>query len=293
MIKKPWLRQAFGLIYTRATAMFTPAYLACHALLVPSLYLAAVVLFFFAVGYKKHGYSRYSRADVNTTYALLCFTAALDVFGLFVSEMVHWLLSSSGGASSCENVPGHNLMDSVLWTIRRPRVSMLLLWCYKGGSFVKDKDRLYGKVEDEDKNKNKDDKVEDKDIIINKVDIILNKVSEKDKNKENFDLDLSSYRSLSKRNWILRDDEELKAVRATSTNNIRDSLRDKPFDASVIIWHIATDLCFRVKPPKFFRFRPGPHLMKIRWLVKCAWRQYARRQYPITWRTSSTLGPRC
>ncbi|CAD6268876.1 unnamed protein product [Miscanthus lutarioriparius] len=254
-IMKPWLRQTFGLIYTREAAMFTPAYLACHALLVPSLYVAATVLFFFAVDYKKHGYSRYSRADVNTTYALLCFTAALDVFGMFVSEMVHWLLSSSGGASSCENVPGHNLMDSVLWTIRRPRVSMLLLWCYKGGSFVKDKDRLYGKVEDEDKNKNKDDKVEDKDIIINKVNIILNKVSEKDKNKENFDLDLSSYRSLSKRNWILRD-KDLEVVRGNKYQNIRASLRKKPFDESVLIWHIATDLCFRVKSPDYFRFRP-------------------------------------
>ena len=280
-IMKPWLRQTFGLIYTREAAMFTPAYLACHALLVPSLYVAATVLFFFAVDYKKHGYSRYSRADVNTTYALLCFTAALDVFGMFVSDVMYSLLSSSAGVkkllgpSSCENLPGHNLMDSVLWTIRWPTVSMLLLRCYKGGHFVTDKDRLYVRV----------------------LDIITNNLEDKDKDDEDrdkiFDLDFSSYRSLSKRNWILRDDEELKAVRATSTNNIRDSLRDKPFDASVIIWHIATDLCFRVKPPKFFRFRPGPHLMKIRWLVKCAWRQYARRQYPITWRTSSTLGPRC
>jgi hypothetical protein len=144
-IMKPWLRQAFGLIYTREAVMFTPAYLDYHALLVPSLYVAAVVLFF-AASHKKHGYSRYSRsADVNTTYVLLCFTAALDVFGMFVSEMVQWLLSSSGGASSsCENLPGHNLMDSVLWTIRRPIVSMLLLRCHKGGCFVKDKECLYG-----------------------------------------------------------------------------------------------------------------------------------------------------
>jgi len=47
----------------------------------------------FAASHKKHGYSRCSRVDVNTTYALLCFTVALDVFGMFVSEMVHWLLS--------------------------------------------------------------------------------------------------------------------------------------------------------------------------------------------------------
>ncbi|CAD6268813.1 unnamed protein product [Miscanthus lutarioriparius] len=241
MIMKPWLRQAFGLIYTRATAM----YLACHAMLVPSLYVAATVLFFFAVSYKKHGYSRYSRADVNTTYALLCFTAALDVLGMFVSEVMYSLLSSSSGAkllgaSSCENLPGHNLMDSVLWTIRWPMVSMLLLRCYKGGYFVKDEDRLYVRV----------------------LDSITNKLEDKDKGKI-FDLDLSSYRSLSKRNWILRD-KELKAVSSIKTNNIRDSLRKKPFDASVIIWHIATDLCFRVKSPEYFRFRPPPNEEVVR-----------------------------
>ncbi|XP_066360095.1 uncharacterized protein [Miscanthus floridulus] len=244
-IMKPWVRQAFGLIYTREAAMFTPAYLACHALLVPSLYVAATVLFFFAVDYKKHGYSRYSRADVNTTYALLCFTAALDVLGMFVSEVMYSLLSSSSGAkllgaSSCENLPGHNLMDSVLWTIRWPMVSMLLLRCYKGGYFVKDEDRLYVRV----------------------LDSITNKLEDKDKGKI-FDLDLSSYRSLSKRNWILRD-KELKAVSSIKTNNIRDSLRKKPFDASVIIWHIATDLCFRVKSPEYFRFRPPPNEEVVR-----------------------------
>ncbi|XP_066383650.1 uncharacterized protein [Miscanthus floridulus] len=36
------------------------------------------------------------------------------------------------------------------------------------------------------------------------------------------------------------------------------SLRKTPFDASVLIWHIATDLCFRSKPPRHFRCRP-PH----------------------------------
>jgi hypothetical protein len=96
--------------------------------------------------------------------------------------------------------------------------------------------------------------VEDKDIIINKVDVIINKVEDKDKDK-NFDLDLSSYRSLSKRNWILRD-EDLKVVRGNKYQNIRASLREKPFDESVLIWHIATDLCFRVKSPDYFRFRP-------------------------------------
>ncbi|CAN6371725.1 unnamed protein product [Urochloa humidicola] len=256
VIMRPWLRQAFRLIYTRAAAMFTPVYLAWQALLLPSLYVAAVLLLF-AASHKKHLYSRYSRADVNTTYVLLCFTAALDVFGMFVSEAMHSLLSSSSavkllGGSSCENLPGHNLMDSVLWTIRRPLVSMLLLRCYKGGSFVKDKDRLYVLVLDTIRSKLEDKYKGNKE---------KDKEKEKDKNKDdkdkNFDLDLSSYRCLGKRNWILRD-TELKAVTGKNTNHIRDSLCKKPFDTSVIIWHIATDLCLRVKPPKYFRFRP-PH----------------------------------
>jgi hypothetical protein len=44
---------------------------------------------------------------------------------------------------------------------------------------------------------------------------------------------------------------------------IRRSLHDTPFDASVLIWHIATDLCFRSKPPRHFRCRP-PHAEVIR-----------------------------
>jgi hypothetical protein len=31
-----------------------------------------------------------------------------------------------------------------------------------------------------------------------------------------------------------------------------------PFDESVLTWHIATDLCFRSRPPMHFRCRP-PH----------------------------------
>ena len=34
------------------------------------------------------------------------------------------------------------------------------------------------------------------------------------------------------------------------------SLRKTPFDTSVLIWHIATNLCFRSRPPMHFRCRP-------------------------------------
>ncbi|XP_062225003.1 uncharacterized protein LOC133923751 [Phragmites australis] len=40
-----WLRGAFGVIYTRANVVFTPTYLAYHVLVVPVLHIAALTLF--------------------------------------------------------------------------------------------------------------------------------------------------------------------------------------------------------------------------------------------------------
>ncbi|CAD6268823.1 unnamed protein product [Miscanthus lutarioriparius] len=89
---KSMLRQAFGLIYTRANVMFTPAYLACHVLLVPSLHIAAIMLFATSQqklqpqqgqGYK---YNTGGTVDIKTTYVLLCFTALLDVLGVLISS---------------------------------------------------------------------------------------------------------------------------------------------------------------------------------------------------------------
>ena len=56
-------------------------------------------------------------------------------------------------------------------------------------------------------------------------------------------LDLATYRSFDADNWILA--VELQR-RCGAGSTIESSLRE-PFDESVLVWHVATDLCFR--PP--------------------------------------------
>ena len=90
---KPWLRRAFGLIYTRANVVSTPAYLAGHVLLVPSMHAAAIALFATS---RKEAYRQLDAADVKMTYVVLCFTAVLDVFGVLISELLYWALSKRG-----------------------------------------------------------------------------------------------------------------------------------------------------------------------------------------------------
>jgi hypothetical protein len=77
-------------------------------------------------------------------------------------------------------------------------------------------------------------------------------------------LDLGSYRFLEHQNWILEDKLRYYLLGLDKAiENIRRTLRDLPFDQSVLIWHIATDLFFRVKPPHGFHCRP-PHSEVLR-----------------------------
>jgi hypothetical protein len=314
---KPMLRQAFRLIYTRANVIFTPAYLACHVMLVPSLYIAAIMLF--AKSHKRG----YGATDVKITYIVLCFTAVLDVFGLLISALMYKLMSKIKLAALCENLRGHNLIDSVR-TASRPVTGSLLNYAWRFGYKQEegsDRSSLYRTVSDA-------------------ITYQLVKVFEKVKNA-----DLSSYRSFTKTDYwtmdqterllnmdyyskllddqapsltmdntaaVSTDDQDqqrskMDKTAAVSTNDrdqpkkvannvvssattevdqecpmkmggntdisstteehrktktpnvgIWRSLRKTPFDASVLIWHIATDLCFRSKPPNHFRCRP-PH----------------------------------
>uniref|UniRef100_A0A0A9FI70 DUF4220 domain-containing protein n=1 Tax=Arundo donax TaxID=35708 RepID=A0A0A9FI70_ARUDO len=227
---KDWVRQSFGLIYTRANVILTPAYLACHVLLVPSLYIATVLLF--ATSHK-HGYNR---TDVMTTYVLLCLTFVLDVFGVLISELVYWLMSSKTKVPAlCENLPGYNLIDSAL-RLLKPTTGPLLRCAksigYKEGYFGKRRDDLYRNVSE---------------FIIGDL---LNAL----RGKPN--PDLSTYRSLTAQNWILPWD-----IRSICFKNkqIKHILTEQPFDASVLIWHIATDLCTHSNNPrKYYYSRRRP-----------------------------------
>uniref|UniRef100_A0A0A9CKP6 DUF4220 domain-containing protein n=1 Tax=Arundo donax TaxID=35708 RepID=A0A0A9CKP6_ARUDO len=223
-----WLRRAFGLIYTRANVISTPAYLACHALLVPTLYVAAITLF---ARSDKQGYSR---TDINTTYIVLCFTAVLDVLGVLISEMLYRLMSRAHVPALCETLPAYNLVGSVLQMLK-PATGWLRKCAtrvgFKEGYFVHKRDAMYRRVSE----------------------FITLELVSASRSEEN--ADLATYRSFTDRNWTLN--EDLKKA-CGPKSEIRRSLRKSSFDESVLVWHIATDLVFRSDPPYGFRCRP-PH----------------------------------
>jgi hypothetical protein len=235
-----WLRKAFELIYTRANVISAPAYMACNLLLVPALYVAAITLF--SVSKKQ----AYSVTDVKTTYILMCFTAVLDAFGVLISWMVYKLMIHAKFSALCETLPEYNLINSVLRRMK-PSTGWLLKCAtcvgwrenYFSSSSSSSKDNLYRKVSD---------------FVVTQL----------MSSKKLDGLDLGSYRFLLKKNWML--DEKLRdyfLYLGKATENIQRTLRDLPFDQSVLIWHIATDLFFRVKPPHGFHCRP-PHSEVVR-----------------------------
>ncbi|CAN6356429.1 unnamed protein product [Urochloa humidicola] len=217
---KGWLRRAFGLIYTRANVIFTPAYLACHVLLVPSLHIVAIALF---VMCHKQAYKKFNTTDVKMTYIVLSLTAVLDVFGLLISDLMYRIMSKRDIPALCETLPGHNLIASVQKR-KKPLIGQLLKCAaslgYKEGFFDRDRGETYNKV----------------------AGFVVTDLLETPKIKG---LDLASYRSDKQEdNWALG---KLN-VFPNLSDQIWRNLRGLPFDESVLLWHIATDLCFRLYP---------------------------------------------
>ncbi|CAN6342933.1 unnamed protein product [Urochloa humidicola] len=220
---KHWLRKAFGLIYTRANVLLTPAYLACHVLLVPSLHMAAIALF--ATSHKQ-AYKQFDATDVKMTYIVLCLTAVLDVLGLLISELVYLILSRTKIPALCETLPGHNLINEALQS--KKLVWQLLNWVlslcnieFSSGSGGNGKDNVYLKVSG----------------------FVVAQLCESNQLRG---LDFASYRSRTmEKNWILAKQGPA-FFNYTNTNiQVWGALRGLPFDVSVIRWHIATDLCYR------------------------------------------------
>ncbi|XP_066357866.1 uncharacterized protein [Miscanthus floridulus] len=328
---KPMLRQAFGLIYTRANVMFTPAYLACHVLLVPSLHIAAIMLF--ATSQQKlqpqqgqrYKYNSGGTVDIKTTYVLLCFTALVDVLGVLISKLCDSLMFRGNVPVLCEKLAGYNLIGSVLQTTRTTTTLGWLI-SVKVGNLVQLNRTKEGYSREEKGSASLGPLVSDA------ITYQLVKVFKEGKNA-----DLSSYRSFTKTDYWTMDQTErllktnnyskkMDSTTAVSTDDqdqqgltmdntaavstddqdqpkkvanivvssattevdqerlmktggntdissatedplrktkmpnvvIWRSLRKTPFDESVLIWHIATDLCFRSKPPRHFRCKP-PH----------------------------------
>ncbi|KAM0831258.1 hypothetical protein ACQ4PT_065675 [Festuca glaucescens] len=215
-----WLRNAFAFIYTRATVVVTPLYLFYHLLVVPVLHMAALTLFATSDKYP------YKRADVKITYIILCLTAALDVFAVFIRQLLYRLMSMTRVPALCETVPSYNLIDAA---IREGDKS--IGWMYKFADRMGFRDfncfcicrprfgELYGKVTQ---------------IVI--ADLV-----------DARDRDLASYRIFDdspadkdSKNWALSKD-----LQRHCGDEIRKSLLKVSFDRSVLLWHIATDLCDR------------------------------------------------
>uniref|UniRef100_A0A453DS10 DUF4220 domain-containing protein n=1 Tax=Aegilops tauschii subsp. strangulata TaxID=200361 RepID=A0A453DS10_AEGTS len=207
-----WLRSAFAFIYTRATVVVTPLYLLYHLLVVPILHMAALALF---AASDKHPYRR---ADVKITYIILCLTAALDVLAVFIRQLLYRLMSMTKVPALCETVPGYNLVDAALregdksvgWICKCAR---RMGFNCKGGclSCRPQLGQLYKKVAQT--------------VIADLVDAQ--------------DRDLASYRILDSNNWALSEE-----LQGHCGEEIKESLRVS-FDRSVLLWHMASDLCFR------------------------------------------------
>ncbi|RLM55136.1 hypothetical protein C2845_PM10G00820 [Panicum miliaceum] len=254
---KRWLRRAFGLIYTRVNVATTPTYLAYHMLLVPSLHVAAITLFATS---DKHGYDR---RDVRVTYTILVVTAALDVLAETIRQLLYKLMSAAGVPALCETLPQYNVLTSA-----RRRAQPATGWLLKCAARLgweehlllvcrRDESHLYGRVAGF--------------VMTGLVGAGATTASGKVQVKG---LDLGSYRSFTAGNWALSVE-----LQERCGPMVRRTLRES-FDESVLIWHIATDLCFRRNPPPAAADAPGSA-------------RSARAPYPTTWPTCSTSGRTC
>uniref|UniRef100_K3ZNL5 DUF4220 domain-containing protein n=1 Tax=Setaria italica TaxID=4555 RepID=K3ZNL5_SETIT len=212
----PWLRRAFELIYTRANVIYAPAYMTCDFVLVPALYIAAITLF--AMGHKQG----YNATDIKMTYIFMVFTAVLDALGVLISKQLYKLMSMTRIPALCTTLAEYNLINSVA-----KRMKPTTGWLLKCATCFGCGDYSFG-----DRNRSA--------AVADFVVFELLKPGRVE------GLDLASYRSLTKPNWALGN--ELRDYVRHGPEIVRRSLSDSPFDESVLLWHIATDLCYRFMP---------------------------------------------
>ncbi|XP_037467995.1 uncharacterized protein LOC119340198 [Triticum dicoccoides] len=249
---KRWLRGAFGLIYTRANLVFTRKHLVYHVLVVPILHIAALTLF------ARSGKDGYNRTDVKITYILLCLTAALDVFAVFIRQLLYRAMSAKSVPALCETVPGYNLVDAVLR--RRHKDIGRLVKCATGMGCKEeyfDYCKCEGGGQDYTLYKNVSEMVladlvdaQGRDLANYRVFTVPDEsgAAELPVEDAGAGAEIMQQRQSSPTgaaNWALS--EELQKVCGPK---VRGALRGS-FDRSVLVWHIATDLCYRMEgtPP--------------------------------------------
>ncbi|KAM0841574.1 hypothetical protein ACQ4PT_058922 [Festuca glaucescens] len=224
-----WLGYAFAFIYAPATVAVTPLYLLYHLLVVPILHMAALLLF--AISDK----NPYKRADVKITYIILCLTAALDVLQVFVGQLLCRLMSKTTVPALCQTVASYNLIDTALWEANNG-------WIFKFARSMRScfcRPQHYGQVG-----------------AIVMTDLV-----------DARGRDLASYRvfdaaadtnTRTSIEGVNEDGTDGRPIERLSSNwalskelqehcgvQVRNSLCNVSFDRSVLLWHIATDLCRR------------------------------------------------
>ncbi|KAK1692473.1 hypothetical protein QYE76_009170 [Lolium multiflorum] len=224
-----WLGYAFAFNYAPATVAVTPLYLLYHLLVVPILHMAALLLF--AISEK----NPYKRTDVKITYIILCLTAALDVLQVFVRQLLSRLMSMTTVPALCQTVASYNLIDTALWEANNG-------WIFKFASRMRScfcRPQHYGYVG---------------------ALVISDLVDARER-------DLASYRvfdaatdtnTTTSIEGVNEDGTHGRPIEPLSSNwtlskelqehcgvQVRNSLCNVAFDRSVLLWHIATDLCRR------------------------------------------------
>ncbi|XP_044343953.1 uncharacterized protein [Triticum aestivum] len=255
---KRWLLGAYGLLYTRGNLVFTPTYLVYHVLVVPILHVAALTLF--ATGDK----DGYNRTDVKITYVLLCLTAALDVFAVFIRQLLYRAMSAKGVPSLCETVPGYNLVGAVLRR-RHKDIGWLVKCATRMG--CKEYFECQGVRQDYGLYKNVSEMVladlvdaQGRDLANYRVFTVPDESGTAVLPAEDVGAgaEIMQQSSPGAANWALS--EELQKVCGPK---VRDTLRGS-FDRSVLVWHIATDLCFRMEGTPPANYEEDPHWLRIK-----------------------------
>jgi hypothetical protein len=192
--------------------------------------MAALLLF--AISEK----NPYKRADVKITYIILCLTAALDVLQVFVRQLLSRLMYMTTVPALCQTVASYNLIDTALWEANNG-------WIFKFASRMRScfcMPQHYGNVGALVMADLVD--ARGRDLASYRVfDAAADTNTRTSIEGVNEDgTDGRPIERLSSSNWVLS--KELQEICGVE---IKKSLCSVSFDRSVLLWHIATDLCRR------------------------------------------------
>lgn len=193
-----------------------------------------VVMTFAAIGlFHRSQREAYSNTDVNVTYVLLCCTASLEFISAWLKPC-HPCFLWMTGLSWPDDVAQYN----VIWYLASRRKKYdLLRWLASLMGFKDRLDRL--RRMEPCKGEGITERIHDHVITNGWKKAITNAFTYRKFNDNRGQLTLETY--LPKRKQTTQDQNYF-----LQTEAIRRSIR-RPFDESVLLWHLATDFCFYKK----------------------------------------------